>query len=76
VFNDRYFTPAFAELETIYPSWAALTERMPLDLQRLDEPLAYRRCWQQAYDLLADLYSVDRFRQNLRLFYRGEYTFP
>jgi hypothetical protein len=76
VFNDRYFTAAFAELETIYPSWEALMERMPLDLQRLDEPLAYKRCWQQAYDLVSDLYSVERFRQNLRLFYRGEYTFP
>jgi hypothetical protein len=76
VFNDRYFTPAFAELETIYPSWEALIERMPLDLQRLDEPVAYNRCWRQAYDLLSDLYSVDRFRQNLRMFYRGEYTFP
>jgi len=76
VFNDRYFTPAFAELETIYPSWEALMERMPLDLRRLDEPVAYKRCWQQAYDLVSDLYSVARFRQNLRLFYRGEYTFP
>ena len=76
MFNDRYFTPAFAELETIYPSWAALIERMPFDLQRLDEPVAYNRCWRQAYDLLSDLYSVDRFRQNLRMFYRGEYTFP
>jgi len=75
VFNDRYFTPAFAELETIYPSWAALIKRMPLDLQRLDEPVAYNRCWRQAYDLLSDLYSVDRFRQNLLMFYRGEYTF-
>jgi hypothetical protein len=76
VFNDRYFTPAFAELETIYPSWEALMEKMPLDLQRLDEPVAYKRCWQQAYDLLTDLYSVAQFRENLRLFYRGEYTFP
>jgi hypothetical protein len=76
VFNDRYFTAAFAELETIYPSWEALMERMPLDLQRLDEPVAYKRCWQQAYDLVSDLYSVERFRQNLRLFYRGEYSFP
>jgi hypothetical protein len=76
VFNDRFFTPAFAELETIYPSWAALMERMPSDLQRFDEPVAYNRCWRQAYDLLSDLYSVDRFRQNLRMFYRGEYTFP
>jgi hypothetical protein len=76
VFNDRYFTPAFAELETIYPSWEVLMDRMPLDLQRTDDPVVYNRCWRRAYDLLSDLYSVDRFRQNLRMFYRGEYTFP
>ncbi|MGI8480956.1 MAG: hypothetical protein ACR2MF_02635 [Chthoniobacterales bacterium] len=76
VFNGRYFTPGFRELETIYPSWEVLMERMPLDLQRLNAPAAYQKCWRQAYDLLSGLYSVDRFRQNLRMFYRGEYTFP
>jgi hypothetical protein len=76
VFNDRFFTPAFAQLETIYPSWEALMEKMPLDLQRLDEPVAYNRCWRQTYSLLNDLYSVEGYRKNLRMFYRGEYTFP
>jgi hypothetical protein len=76
VFNERYFTPAFAKLETVYPSWEVLIDKMAADLQRLDEPVAYNRCWRQAYDLLGDLYSVDRFRKNLRMFYRGEYTFP
>jgi len=76
VFNERFFTPAFAALETVYPSWEVLAARLAADLQRLDEPAAYHRCWSQAYDLLSDLYSTDRFRENLRMFYRGEYTFP
>lgn len=76
VFNDRYFTPAFAGLDTVYPSWDALVDRMPTDLQRLDEPVAYNRCWRESYELLNGLHSTDRFRENLRLFYRGEYTFP
>jgi hypothetical protein len=77
VFNERFFTPAFAALETVYPSWDVLQERMPADLQRLDEPLAYERCWRQAYDLLvANICGVDQFRKNLRAFYRGNYTFP
>jgi hypothetical protein len=76
VFNERFFTPAFAELETVYASWEVLLDRMATDLQRLDEPLAYNRCWRQAYDLLSALSGVDRFRENLRMFYRGEYTFP
>jgi len=76
VFNDRFFTPDFAALETVYPSWEVLLERMPIDLQRLDEAVAYDRCWRQAYDLLGSLYSTDQFRENLRAFYRKEYTFP
>lgn len=76
VFNDRYFTPAFAELETIYPTWETLVEKMPADIKRLDEPVAYNRCWQKIYGLLNTLYGADKFRENLRLFYRGEYTFP
>jgi len=76
VFNDRFFTPAFAALETVYPSWEACAARLPADLQRLDEPAAYERCWHQAFDLLSDLYNTERFRENLRLFYRGQYTFP
>jgi hypothetical protein len=76
VFNDSYFTPAFAELETVYPSWEVLMDRMTADLQRLDEPVAYNRCWRETYDLLTEQISTDRFRQNLRMFYRGEYTFP
>jgi hypothetical protein len=76
VFNERFFTPAFAALDTVYPSWEILQERMPVDLQRLDEPIAYDRCRRQAYDLLTSLYSIDQFRENLRAFYRGEYTFP
>ncbi|HVS80580.1 MAG TPA: hypothetical protein VHE60_02470 [Pyrinomonadaceae bacterium] len=76
VFNDRYFTPAFAELETVYPSWEVLMDMITTDIQRLDEPVAYTRCWRQAYDLARDLGSIDWFRENLRKFYRGEYTFP
>lgn len=76
VYNERFFTPAFAELETVYPSWEVLRERIATDIQRLDEPIAYKRSWRAAWDILNDLYSVERFRANLRSFYRGEYTFP
>ena len=51
-------------------------DRITTDLQRLDEPVAYNHCCQQTYDLLSAYSGGDRFRENLRLFYRGEYTFP
>ena len=76
VFNDRFFTPEYAKLENVYPSWEALMDTLTTDLQRLDEPVAYNHCCQQAYDLMSAYSGGDRFRGNLRLFYRGEYTFP
>jgi SAM-dependent methyltransferase len=75
VYNDRFFTPAFAALETVYPSWEMLSEKITADLQRLDEATAYDRAWRQTYELLTSLYGTDRFRENLRAFYRGEYSF-
>ena len=75
VYNERYFTPAFAKLETVYPSWDVLMEKITTDLQRLDEPVAYERCWRETWNLLSELYSTQRFRENLSSFYRGEYTF-
>ena len=76
VYNDRFFTPAFANLETVYPSWEVLADTITTDLRRLDEPVAYKRCWKQAWDILNELYNAERFHENLRAFYRGEYTFP
>lgn len=76
VFNDRFFTPEFANVESVYPSWEVLIDRVTDDMNRLDEPMAYERANQLPYDLLANLYSAERFRENLRLFYRGQYTFP
>lgn len=76
VFNDRFFPPAFAHLENVYPPWEVLVDRIATDLGRLDEPGAYNRYWRQAYDLPSEIYSVDRFRENLRKFYPEESTFP
>ena len=76
VFNDHFFTPSYAELETVYPSWEVLMDRMTSDVQRLDEPVAYSQCWRQAFDLVCSFYNTEQFRENLRMFYRGEYTFP
>jgi hypothetical protein len=76
VFNERFFTPPFAQLETIYPSWEVLLQKITSDLRRLDEPADYEKCSRQIRGLLDGLYNVDHFRENLRAFYRGEYTFP
>jgi hypothetical protein len=76
VFNERFFTSGFADLETVYPSWEVLMDRIVSDIRCLDEPAAYSRSWQRAFDLLSVHLDTNRFRDNLRAFYRAEYTFP
>jgi hypothetical protein len=76
VFNNQFFTPPFANLKNVYESWDALMEKLGADMKRIDEQAAYHECWRPAYDLLCNLYSSEQCRENLRRFYRGEYTFP
>lgn len=76
VFNDRFFPQRFAALETVYASWDELKARIVSDIKRLDEPAAYKRCSQSGYDILIDIINADKFLENLRNFYRGEYTLP
>jgi hypothetical protein len=76
VYNEQFFTHDFEGLENIYPSWDALEERMAADMRRLDEPSGYKRARRRVYELLDEIYDTERFRENLRMFYRGEYTFP
>jgi hypothetical protein len=76
VFNSRFFTAPFANLENVYDSWDSLVEHIATDMERLDVPTAYKECWQKTYGLLGEIYSVKQFRENLRMFYRGQYTFP
>jgi len=76
VFNERFFTQEFSELENVYPSWEALLEKMPVDLKQLDDPQAYESQWKKTFALVDNVLSTNRFRERLRQFYRGEYTFP
>ena len=76
VFNDRFFTSEFATLPTVYSSWNDLELRIADDIKRFNEASAYFECWKRSYELLTDLYDVRRYRENLRQFYLGNYTFP
>jgi hypothetical protein len=76
VYNERFFTSEYSALESVYPSWDALAQRIVPDLARLDEPQAYERCWRQAFNLIATKYGIKMYRDNLSRFYLEDYTFP
>lgn len=76
VYNERFFTPAFAGLPTVYPSWDELERKIVDDMRALDFGERYNDCSRQARELANSLYRIEEFRDNLRNFYLGRYTFP
>jgi hypothetical protein len=51
-------------------------ERMVADMKRLDDLIIYNRCWRQAFELVSQKMNTERWVENLRQFYRHNYTFP
>jgi hypothetical protein len=76
VYNPRFFTPEFAGLPPVYPSWADLERNIVGDLRAFDNPGRYREIAGREHALVAGIYSDERFRDNLRRFHRREYTLP
>jgi hypothetical protein len=76
VFNDRFFTPEFALLDTVYASFEELQSRIISDIDRLSDPHAYEQYRGQELSFVSPICSLDAFRGNLESFIRGEYTWP
>ena len=75
VYNEEFFTPDFAQLKTIYPSFDALIEKIEIDLQSLDNEESYASYQQQQFDLCRHYYNYQQYKNNIAAFYREEYTF-
>lgn len=74
VFNDRFFSPEFAALKTVYSNWDILEKQITNDLSTFDQPDLYRECWEESYSLLASIYNSHAYQRNLREFYQENYT--
>jgi hypothetical protein len=75
VYNEDFFTPDFAELETIFGSFSDLRDRMPAIMKRLDKVGDFASYQQTQFDLCAHYYNRDQYLENLISFYKKEYTY-
>ena len=75
VYNEHFFTPDFAGLKTIYPSYDILEKKIIGDMQILDDEHSYKIYQKEQFDLCASYYSKEQYRKNIAAFYKGEYTF-
>jgi hypothetical protein len=75
IYNEDFFTPDFAEMQTVYHSFEDLLENIANDILRLDNSAAFENYQKRQYDLCAKHYNQQVYRQNISEFYRGNYTF-
>jgi hypothetical protein len=76
VYNDRFFMPQFRALPTVYDTWDELQTWIVGDILKLDRDELYHGAGEPIRQALNELYSCERYRENIRLFYNEEYNFP
>jgi hypothetical protein len=76
VYNERFFTPQFRGLATVYETWDELQTWIVGDILKLDHEEAYHGAGEPMRQALSELYGCEKYRENIRLFYNEEYTFP
>src|SRR6516162_8448186 len=75
VYNDRFFMPQFRELATVYDTWDELQTWIVGDILKLDHDELYHGAGEPIRQALNELYSCEKYRENIRLFYNEEYNF-
>jgi hypothetical protein len=76
VYNDRFFMPQFRELPTVYETWDELQTWIVGDILKLDHEKVYNAAGELIRQVLNELYSCEKYRENIRLFYNEQYSFP
>ena len=76
VYNDRFFMPQFRELPTVYDTWDKLQTWIVGDILKLDHDEVYHAAGEPIRQILSQLYSREKYRENIRLFYDERYSFP
>jgi hypothetical protein len=76
VYNDRFFMPQFRDLPTVYDTWDELQTWIVGDILKLDDEEVYEVAGEPIRQVLNELYSCEKYRENIRLFYNEQYSFP
>jgi len=76
VYNDRFFTPEFKTLETVYDNLQQLEEKISTDLLRLDHESVFVPYQKRQFEIVSNIYKHAEYCRNVGEFYRGNYSFP
>lgn len=76
VFNQRFFTPDFESLATLYKNYDELERKICTDIESLDNKKQYSEYQKIQFDLLESKYQYVDYINNLKSYYLGKYLFP
>jgi hypothetical protein len=75
VYNEEFFTPDFKYVPAVYPSYTVLQKKIEQEIKLLDQSESFIACQQQQYNLCAKYYNMDQYRDNIKAFYLGNFTY-
>lgn len=74
--KNQFFTDDFRHVPGIYQNMVDMMANIGNDLQLLADESTYVSWNQQQFTASAKLYKYSEYLENLKLFYRGQYTYP
>jgi len=75
VYNTEFFTEDFRSLQTIYDTYEMLAQNISSDIKKLDNESHFSIYQKQQYELCCKHYNYQRYVENLKQFYKGQYTY-
>lgn len=75
VYNTEFFPENFQGLKTVFESYQQMYDDLVKVINELDPEEAYNNYHQKQYGLICGVYNYEEYKENIKLFYRKNYTF-
>ena len=75
VYNDKFFTSDFMNLQTVYINYEQLINQICHDLQRLDNQHDFKQYQKEQLSIIQKYYDYKEYVKNVESFYKKDYTF-
>ena len=74
VYNEKFFTKDFNNLQTVYPDYETLIQNICKDIIRLDNKKSYTEYQRDQFKMCAKYYNYKIYKDNVSSFYKKYYS--
>lgn len=75
IYNEEFFTPDFASLETVYRDYDHLLNGFIDKIKELENEQNYQQANKLQFDRITEHYGTARYQENIRKFYNDDYLY-